>query len=124
MRAALGYDREYTNAQMGISMKRNRINDIIDAANREESLIASEGVYDGMRNRLASHGAGYRPRIKVIADRRNNVHRMCSYRKGEGRVWQILVPMQDQEFTSYYLILNMDTGERCIVWDRLLHNLY
>jgi hypothetical protein len=177
MRAPLGYDRSYTNAQMGTAMNSptpltlaefNAIGkpnpDYVDGAyvgdmaqgapaeipewveqgNRDwrnavqvaalhddiagfvetETDIAGEGVYEGMRNRLAVHGSGYRPSIKVIADHRNNVHRRCSYRKNEGRIWQILVPMQDQEYTSYYLIQNMDTGERCIVWDRLLHNLY
>lgn len=86
-----------------------------------------EGMYEGMRNRLWHSGMSHRPRIKVIGDQRNNVGRHCSYvHHGEslGRVWRILTPMQDQDYNTYYLVLNTESGEQCIVWDQLLHNLY
>jgi hypothetical protein len=92
-----------------------------------DEIVEAEDMYQGFRNRLKDKNCGYRPSLRIVADQRNNVGRRCSYtRNGEnlGRVWEIVTPLRDQEFVSYYLVMNVETGEQCIVWDRLLHNLY
>lgn len=67
----------------------------------------------------------FRPHIKVVPDQFNNVNRRCTISgKGNKREWQIIVPMQDQEYYRYYLVKNIFTDERLIVSDRVVGNLY
>lgn len=131
MRAALGYDRQYSN-EMGVTM-----------TNTSTPLTLAEFNAIGKPNPNYVNGvyvgdpgdAGFAETdefatptwngIRFAKDEMNNVGRMCTVMYEEcGRVWKVRNAMRDCVGHYYYMVVNTVTRESRVVPSNWMSNLY